>query len=107
MKIEMATGAKKSPQFLRKLLLTLDPLVITRRRELHHALMPERRTGVNGEQLPQLIELENALAGVLNGTGRAHRFCFYRTGVICIRLCSMVFDLQCTNTENSLGVCRR
>ena len=80
MKIEMPAGAKIPSQLLRELLLTLDPLAVTRRRELHHPLMSERRSGVNSEQMTKMIEFKNAFAGVLYGTGRAHRLGFYGTG---------------------------
>ena len=42
-------------------------LPVTRGRELHHPLMSERRSRVNGQQLPQLVEFEHAFAGVLDG----------------------------------------
>ena len=80
MKIKMPAGAKIPSQLLRELLLTLDPLAVTRRRELHHLLMSQRRSGVNSEQMTQLIKLKNALAGIRYGTGRTHRLGFYGTG---------------------------
>ena len=80
-KIEAAAGAKISAQLFRELLLALDPVAIARRRELHHALMSERRSRVSRQQLAQLVEFEHALAGVLDGDGRASsRLWFYGTG---------------------------
>jgi hypothetical protein len=76
----VAAGAKITSQLFRQLLLALDPLAITRRCEPHYLLASEWRTAVNGQQLTQLIELKNALAGILYGTGRAHRLGFYGTG---------------------------
>jgi hypothetical protein len=79
-KIKVSAGAEISSQLFRKLLLAFDPLAITRGHEPHHLLTSEWRTAVNGQQLTQLIELKNALAGILYGTGRAHRLGFYGTG---------------------------
>ncbi len=79
-KIKMSAGAKISSQLFGQLLLPLDPLAVTRRREPHHLLVSKRRRGVNGQQLAQLIELKHAFAGVLDGTGRTHRVAFYGTG---------------------------
>ena len=78
-KIEVAAGAQISAQLLGQLLLAFDPLAVTRGRELHHAFVSKRRAGVNGEQLPQLIEFEHALAGVMDWAGRAHQGCVYGT----------------------------
>ena len=74
-KIEMAAGAQISAQLRGQLLLALDPLAVTRGRELHHAVMSKRRARVNGQQLTQLIEFEHALAGVMDWAGSAHQGC--------------------------------
>ncbi len=45
-KIEAAAGAKISPQLFGELLLALDPLAVTRGRELHHTLAVQAASAV-------------------------------------------------------------
>src|SRR5271166_288227 len=71
--IEVAAGPQISSQLLGQLLLALDPLPVTRGRELHHAGLSRRGTGIHREHPPQLVEFEHALAAVLDWAGDAHR----------------------------------
>ncbi len=80
MKIEVSTGAQVSAQLFRQLLLAFDPMAITRGRELHHASVSQRGARIKREHLPQLVELQNALAAMLDWAGRAHADVEYGTG---------------------------
>ncbi len=79
-KVKTPSGPQVAAQLFGKLLLALDPLAVTRGRELHHPVVPERRGGIDGEELPELIEFQNAFAGVWDEAGRIHRCGFYGTG---------------------------
>jgi hypothetical protein len=78
--VETSSGPQVSAQLFGELLLALDPLAVTRGRELHHPLMSERRGGVDGEELPEQIEFQDSFAGVWDEAGRIHRCEFYGTG---------------------------
>ncbi len=103
MKIESSACAKVPPQLFRELLLPLDPLAVTGRRELAHTLLSKRRSRISSQQLPQLIKFQNALAKVRNWAGRVHRRCFlwYRRQNLCLR--DHFRPVQALTTIHTLG----
>jgi len=72
MEVESAAVAQVSPELFRQLLLSLDPLPVARQGKGGDASVPERRRGINRQQFAQMVELEDALAGVPDGVGNAH-----------------------------------
>ena len=71
-KIEAATLAQIAAHFFGQLLLALDPGAVPRGRELHHAIVPQRRSGVDRQQFAQLLELQNTLAAVAKRARNRH-----------------------------------
>ena len=65
--------AQISAQLLGQKLLALDPLAIARWREAGDALLSQRGRGIDREQFAQVVKFQNAVAGVLDGIGHAHR----------------------------------